>query len=224
VISDRVLKNVAFIVTLSLIGLCCYFVLSTILSNSISIEEKDSKYLKELFEKIRKNKGKLEIDFLGLHLGCSYDEVQHVINNSANQMTFLGKLPAKNSMLYIYNGNYQINSVENTAFLFYKDKLTTITLVFLRDAYTAYDAVKEIIENKFGPMTDDNIERAMKFGNDFGKKNCQLVKDGMEILLRYEKKSDKIEETSLSAVHIKLLNAMRDDDIKDKVKELGDIK
>ena len=73
---------------------------------------------------------KLEDEFLGLHLGCSMEELKRVLKKSPNPIRLIKKKVAAGTMTYLYSGNHRLNGAAATVFSFWDGKLMGVIVFF----------------------------------------------------------------------------------------------
>ena len=158
---------------------------------------------------------KLEDEFLGLHLGCSLEELQGVLKKSANTIKLIKKDVLHGMTTYTYWGNHRLNDATATTFSFWDGKLSVVFVSFESEqAEKIYDALKMKMEEKYGKMND-----RIKFA---GKK-CKLIKGGMGLTLELETNPFETNAVSLGAVHLAILAAKKAKEIEKKADDLGDL-
>jgi len=157
---------------------------------------------------------KLESDFLGVHLGCSLEELQALLRKSAKSMKLIKKGVMNGRPSYMFSGNHRLNGATATGFGFWEGKLS-IVIVFFRteEPDKVYDALKMKMEEKYGKMTNE-IE--------FAGKRCALIKDGMMFNLQYETNPFKTDTVMLICEHLGIKAAEEAKAVEKKARELGD--
>jgi len=157
---------------------------------------------------------KLEEEFLGLHLGCSFDELQEVLKKAPNSITLIKKANMEGMPSYLYSGNHRLQGATATAFGFWDGKLGIVVVYFKTDeAKKVYNALKMKMEEKYGKMNE---------GIKFGGEKCSLTKAGMLFTLQLEKGLLETDTVSLIAVHLGIIAAKDAKEVEKKAKELGD--
>jgi len=157
---------------------------------------------------------KLEDEFLGLHLGCSLEELQGVLKKSVNPIKFIKKDVMDGMPTYAYVGNHRLNGAMITSFSFWDGKLTTVAVFFkTEEAKKIYDALKMKVEEKYGKMND---------GIKFAGKKCTLIKGGMGFSLEYETNPFEAATVILATVHLGIMVAKEAKEVEKKADDLGD--
>jgi len=139
-----------------------------------------------------------------------------VINKSEIQMELVQKENYDDILIHLYRGNHSLNGAQFTNFAFWKDKLEVISVSFRKDAKEMYDALRMMIEQKYG-----SIRYYDQKEHDDGKE-CVLIKDGMRLRLSYVF-TESDEMTTLWANHIGIETAIELEKLEEKAKHLGDL-
>ena len=157
---------------------------------------------------------KLEDEFLGLHLGCSLEELQGALKKSANPIKLIKKDVVDGVTTYAYWGNHRLNGATGTSFSFWDGKLSAVAVFFkTEEAEKIYDALKMKMEKKYGKMND---------GIKFAGKECTLMKGGMAFILKYETNPFETDTVLLATVHLGLMVAKEAKEVEKKADDLGD--
>ena len=159
---------------------------------------------------------KLDKDFLGLYMGCSFNELQAQLKQSTNSMTFTNQKVIDGVTAYFYTGNHRLNGASHTIFCFWKGKLSMVVVRFeTEEANKIYSVLKTKIENKYGSAMRNEIK--------FLGEKCYMKSDGMAFELEYEKKPFEIGFVMLTCIHSGISGALDAVDWKKKSKDLGDL-
>ena len=166
-------------------------------------------------EILNTSREKLDKDFLGLYLGCSFNEFQAQLKQSTISMTFRNQKFIDGATDYYYYGNHRLNGAKGTTFSFWNGKLFRVDVFFeSEEAKKVYDALKVKMEDKYGKMRDE-----IKF---LGEK-CYMTSDGMWFKIEYEKKPFETGTVELVCVHMGLADAKAAKELEKKSKDLGDL-
>ena len=167
------------------------------------------------FEEDELPSGKLESEFLGIHLGCSLAELKTAIQKPKFPIKFMKKSEEDGVTTYLFTGNHRLKGATGTAFSFWQGKLTMCGVYFKgEDAESIYDALQKLATKKYGKTTDGIV---------FGGKKCQVIKGAMAIQIEYESGVLEAGTTIIAAAHIGLNAAMEEKRIEDKADDLGDL-
>ena len=159
--------------------------------------------------------GKLEDEFLGLHLGCSLEELQRELKKSENPIKLIKKKVKMGMTTYVYSGNHRLNGATETSFFFWDGKLSIITVSFeTEEAAKIFDALKIKMEKKYAKMTDD-----IKFSG----KRCSLLKVGMSFCLDLTTKPSETDKVLLGAAHVGIMLAKEAKEVDKKADDLGNL-
>ena len=155
----------------------------------------------------------LKTAFLGVYLGSPISEVIDAINKD---LTFVKKESKGMITEYLYTGNHRLKGAKFTKLKFWNNKLQIILVGFEgEDTKKIYDALKLKVDSKYGKMTNKKFV--------FNGEIASLVKEGMGIMVQYEKHPLKADFTFFGATHLGLFEAEEAYNIQKKSKELGDL-
>ncbi len=159
---------------------------------------------------------KLEQDFLGIHLGCSLDELKTVLAKRSYPIRFNKREEINGMTCYYFSGNHRLKGADGTEFTFWKGKLMEVIVYFGgANAEDVYDSLHLLTTKKYGEMTDYRSGAL---------KGCQAVRGALWITLRYE--SDPPTDltwTSILAQHGGLHAAKKENEVQKKAGELGEL-
>ena len=159
--------------------------------------------------------GKLEDEFLGLHLGCSLEELQRELKKSENPIKLIKKKVVMGMTNYIYSGNHRLNGATKTFFSFWHGKLTIVGVYFItEEAAKIFDALKIKMEEKYAKMTDEI---------NFSGKQCTLTKGGMYFTLDLEINPFETDKVSLLAAHVGIIATKEAKEADKKADDLGNL-
>ena len=157
---------------------------------------------------------KLNDEFLGLHLGCSLEELQESLKKSTNPSKLFKKDLMDGMTTYAYRGNHHLNGATGTSFSFWDDKLSLVTVFFkTEEAEKIYEALKMKMEEKYGKMKD---------GIKFAGKRCFLIKGGMGFGLEYKDNMSEADTVLIIASHLGIMDAKEAKKVEKKAEDLGD--
>ncbi|MBW1677142.1 MAG: hypothetical protein JRJ79_11190 [Deltaproteobacteria bacterium] len=158
---------------------------------------------------------KLEDEFLGLHLGCSLEELQGALKKSTNPIKLIKKDVVDGMTTYFYSGNHRLNGATGTSFSFWDGKLSVVTVFFkTEEAAKIYDALKMKMEEKYAKMNN---------GIKFSGKKCTLIKGGMHFSLELETNPLEADTVLLVAAHLGIMAAKEAKEVEKKAKDLGNL-
>ena len=159
--------------------------------------------------------GKLDETFLGLRMGCSPAELKVVLEKGKHPCKFIKKTPEGDMIAYLFTGSHQLSGASRTIAMFWNDRLIMLFVRFESDdSEKIYDALKNLIEKKYG-APNDKIQ--------FGGKKCEVSKNGLVIVLEHNVGVMETDTVDLAAGHRALVDARKEQNIKDQEKELGDL-
>ena len=146
--------------------------------------------------------GKLPKSFLGLHLGCSVDEVLRAVKDGELPVELINTAVEGEDTHYHFLGNHVLKGAATTILTFWKDKLWLIFVAFQGDgAGLMYDELRMRIELEHGEMTAD--------ADIPGGRECQLETDGLGIGLQYSESIAAGGQTRLTTAHMGIVAEKR---------------
>ncbi len=169
----------------------------------------------QIVDGINNSTEKLDIELLGINLGCSFNEIEVVLENSPNKINFLKMELIEGMDTYVYTGNHRLNTATGTSFSFWEGKLHSLSVIFLTDeAEDIYEALKMKLEAKYGKMKDELT---------FSGKSCTGLFEGMMVGLVLNTSSFETDQLLLIGMHTGISEAKTKKEIEDKANSLGDL-
>ena len=157
----------------------------------------------------------LALDFAGLHLGCSVDELNRYFKEtkaSARSLSTDNDLK-RATTTYNFDGHHAFKDSCFASYTFWDGKLIAVAVLFRGDdSERTYDALYSLAEKKFGTVTD---ELAL-----LGKK-CSARKGGMHFMLEFDSNPLGTASTSTMAIHSALFQQMDAASTKRRAEEIG---
>lgn len=164
-------------------------------------------------KKMQSNNNKQE-DFLGIKFGMSHDDLVSFLKDY-EQVTFSNEKEAEGMKIYIYDSNHRLNNATGTMFSFFEDKLAVIGILYLgSDSAETFDALKKLIQDKYGKMKDELA---------FSGKNSTLVKGKIYFNLEYKNQPFETDQTLLLVGDLALTKKAEQKKTADKAKSLGEL-
>lgn len=180
----------------------------------LSIILLSNKGYNQIIDGISYSTDKLEIEFLGINLGCTLDELKEVLDNSPNKIKYVKKEIVKGMETYAYAGNHRLNDALFTSFSFWEGKLALVMVMYSSDeAKDIYDALKMKTEEKYSKMNDEI---------SFSGESCTLTTDGMMLMLILNTSLSETNSVQFMAGHTGIQQAKDKKDLSKRAKSLGD--
>jgi hypothetical protein len=87
-------------------------------------------------------------EFLSIPWGCSFEDLQKILDESPNPIKFVNVETHGDGATYKYNGNHNLSSAESSAFVFLKGKLVMMHVSFIKESPEATQAEFERLKEK----------------------------------------------------------------------------
>lgn len=164
-------------------------------------------------KKTQSNGNKQE-EFLGIKFGINHDELVNFLKDY-EQVTFSNEKEAEGMKMYIYDSNHRLKNATGTMFSFFEDKLAVMGVLYMgTESDETFDALKKLIEDKYGKMKDELA---------FSGKKAKLVKGKMYFDLEYKHQPFETDQLLLLVGDLALTKKAEEKKIDQKAKSLGEL-
>lgn len=153
-------------------------------------------------------------EFLGIKFGISHDELVNFLKDY-EQVTYSNEKEAEGMKMYIYDSNHRLKNATGTMFSFFEDKLAVMGVLYMgSESDETFDALKKLIEDKYGKMKDELV---------FSGKKATSVKGKMYFNLEYKNQPFETDQLLLLVGDLALTKKAEAKKIEQNAKSLGEL-
>ena len=135
----------------------------------------------------------LEIDFTGLYLGCTMDELKNALEGGGMEVALENGGRSDGITDYYCEGNYKLKSATASGYSFWQGRLISAVVLFNGDKTDGtYNTLKKLVEEKYGEASEEITSDG---------KECVVNKDGIRLCVTHLVSGSRGPRTTFSCLH-----------------------